>query len=227
MAGSSSGVVTPYLGSPSSASPTSSAPRDRGRGPPEHALRLPRRRCYSACFGNALVAAWWLDPVVGLLMAALAVKGGPRGLGERCCGSAPSRPTQGSAPGATTTAAPERIGHGPVLGASWVPKPRELPLNAGESHDGTSHENQRICRGYPRLAGKRRSVCHAEGRGFESLQPLSGKPPVRFVTSALDSCEGGPAPASPGASSKRPDFNAAAVGVAAVAVRTRGARSGR
>jgi hypothetical protein len=173
MAGASSGVVTPYLGSPSSASPTSSAPRDRGRGPPEHALRLPRRRCYSACFGNALVAAWWLDPVVGLLMAALAVKEGR----EAWASAAASAPPPGRPRGARPVR--RRLLRLSGLGTAlcWVPlwclKPRELPVKAGESHDGTSHENQRICRGYPRLAGKRRSVCHAEGRGFESLQPLS------------------------------------------------------
>ena len=33
--------------------------------------------------GNALLGAWWLDPVVGLLIAALAVKRGPRGVARR------------------------------------------------------------------------------------------------------------------------------------------------
>jgi divalent metal cation (Fe/Co/Zn/Cd) transporter len=40
--------------------------------------------------GNALVGAWWLDPTVGLLIAALAVKEGREAWhGEGCCVSAP------------------------------------------------------------------------------------------------------------------------------------------
>jgi divalent metal cation (Fe/Co/Zn/Cd) transporter len=38
--------------------------------------------------GNAAAGAWWLDPVVGLLIAALAVKEGVdawRGEGCACC----------------------------------------------------------------------------------------------------------------------------------------------
>jgi hypothetical protein len=62
----------------------------------------------------------------------------------------------------------------------WVPigclKPRGFSWNAVESHDATSHQNPRMCREYPRLAGNARSACHAEGRGFESLQPLSRRP---------------------------------------------------
>ena len=53
------------------------------RGPPEHALRLPRRRAAVGLLGNALVGAWWLDPAVGLLIAAVAVKEGARGLARR------------------------------------------------------------------------------------------------------------------------------------------------
>ena len=52
--------------------------RDRGRGPPEHALRLPRRRAAVGLLGNALVGAWWLDPIVGLLIAGVAVREGSR-----------------------------------------------------------------------------------------------------------------------------------------------------
>ena len=33
--------------------------------------------------GNALVGAWWLDPVVGLLIAAVAVREGTRGVARR------------------------------------------------------------------------------------------------------------------------------------------------
>jgi hypothetical protein len=45
--------------------------------------------------GNALVGAWWLDPVVGLLIAALAVKEGREAWrGEGCCVA----PLEGAAP---------------------------------------------------------------------------------------------------------------------------------
>jgi divalent metal cation (Fe/Co/Zn/Cd) transporter len=40
--------------------------------------------------GNALVGAWWLDPVVGLLIAAVAVREGAEAWrGEGCCVSSP------------------------------------------------------------------------------------------------------------------------------------------
>jgi divalent metal cation (Fe/Co/Zn/Cd) transporter len=40
--------------------------------------------------GNALVGAWWLDPAVGLLIAAVAVKEGVEAWrGEGCCMSSP------------------------------------------------------------------------------------------------------------------------------------------
>jgi divalent metal cation (Fe/Co/Zn/Cd) transporter len=40
--------------------------------------------------GNALVGAWWLDPLVGLLIAAVAVReGGEAWRGEGCCVSSP------------------------------------------------------------------------------------------------------------------------------------------
>jgi divalent metal cation (Fe/Co/Zn/Cd) transporter len=40
--------------------------------------------------GNALVGAWWLDPAVGLLIAAVAVKEGAEAWrGEGCCVSSP------------------------------------------------------------------------------------------------------------------------------------------
>jgi divalent metal cation (Fe/Co/Zn/Cd) transporter len=40
--------------------------------------------------GNALVGAWWLDPAVGLLIAAVAVReGGEAWRGEGCCVSSP------------------------------------------------------------------------------------------------------------------------------------------
>jgi divalent metal cation (Fe/Co/Zn/Cd) transporter len=40
--------------------------------------------------GNALLGAWWLDPVVGLVIAAVAVKEGREAWrGEGCCVSSP------------------------------------------------------------------------------------------------------------------------------------------
>jgi divalent metal cation (Fe/Co/Zn/Cd) transporter len=40
--------------------------------------------------GNALVGAWWLDPLVGLLIAAVAVREGVEAWrGEGCCVSSP------------------------------------------------------------------------------------------------------------------------------------------
>lgn len=40
--------------------------------------------------GNALVSAWWLDPLVGLLIAAVAIKEGIEAWrGEGCCASSP------------------------------------------------------------------------------------------------------------------------------------------
>ena len=41
--------------------------------------------------GNALAGAWWLDPAVGLLIAAVAVKEGREAWrGEGCCVSSPT-----------------------------------------------------------------------------------------------------------------------------------------
>jgi hypothetical protein len=40
--------------------------------------------------GNALLGAWWLDPIVGLLIAAVAVReGAETWRGEGCCVSSP------------------------------------------------------------------------------------------------------------------------------------------
>jgi hypothetical protein len=62
----------------------------------------------------------------------------------------------------------------------WVPvgclKPRELPVKAVESPDPAHTREPRVCREYARRTGNTRSACHAEGRGFESLQPLRRRP---------------------------------------------------
>jgi hypothetical protein len=50
--------------------------------------------------------------------------------------------------------------------------PRDLAMNAGQSRPAPNGRKPSICRdvsGKPRAA---RSACHAEGRGFEPLQPL-------------------------------------------------------
>ena len=39
--------------------------------------------------GNALVGAWWLDPIVGLLIAACRRQGGPRRGAARAAASTP------------------------------------------------------------------------------------------------------------------------------------------
>jgi hypothetical protein len=63
--------------SPSSASPTSSArPPPRVRGARTCSAPTSRARCLLGLLGNALLGAWWLDPLVGLLIAAVAVKEG-------------------------------------------------------------------------------------------------------------------------------------------------------
>ena len=60
--------------------------------------------------GNALAGAWWLDPVVGLLIAAVAVKEGMEAWrGEGCCVGSP---LDGYAP---ASAARERAGDHGVL----------------------------------------------------------------------------------------------------------------
>jgi divalent metal cation (Fe/Co/Zn/Cd) transporter len=44
--------------------------------------------------GNALMGAWWLDPIVGLLIAAVAVREGLEAWrGEGCCVSVSAAPT--------------------------------------------------------------------------------------------------------------------------------------
>jgi divalent metal cation (Fe/Co/Zn/Cd) transporter len=49
--------------------------------------------------GNTLFGAWWLDPTVGLLIAAVAVKEGHEAWrGEGCCGHAHPGPDTGTAP---------------------------------------------------------------------------------------------------------------------------------
>jgi hypothetical protein len=64
----------------------------------------------------------------------------------------------------------------------WVPvgclNLRGFPVKAVESRPMLRPENPCVCRGYPQRAGSMRPACHAEGRGFESLQPLVEKPRI-------------------------------------------------
>jgi hypothetical protein len=63
---------------------------------------------------------------------------------------------------------------------AWVPigcpNPRDFAGKAGESRPRLGPENPRVCRRYPQKVGTTRPACHAEGRGFESLQPLPRRP---------------------------------------------------
>jgi len=54
-----------------------------------------------------------------------------------------------------------------------VPKLPGFAWKAGESQSGRRTREPRICREYRRGARITCTACHAEGRGFESLQPLS------------------------------------------------------
>ena len=57
--------------------------------------------------GNALVGAWWLDPAVGLLIAAVAVREGLEAWrGEGCCVASPHVPQGQAATPATRRARP-------------------------------------------------------------------------------------------------------------------------
>ena len=64
--------------------------------------------------GNAIAGAWWLDPVVGLLIAAVAVKEGVEAWrGEGCCVGSPLDGFAVAASAARTTAAADRGGSAP------------------------------------------------------------------------------------------------------------------
>jgi hypothetical protein len=63
-------------------------------------------------------------------------------------------------------------------GAHSVPKSRDFPVKGGESrndHPTREPKNPLVRREIPRQMGTSRPACHADGRGFESLQPLEEK----------------------------------------------------
>jgi len=57
-------------------------------------------------------------------------------------------------------------------GAHSVPKPRGLPVKAGESYSAPIPRKSTVSSDFAYGIGTARSACHAEGRGFESHQPL-------------------------------------------------------
>src|SRR5215203_7131972 len=58
-------------------------------------------------------------------------------------------------------------------GAHSVPKPRGLPVKAGESYSAPKPRKSTVSSDFAYGIGAARSTCHAEGRGCESLQPPS------------------------------------------------------
>ena len=60
--------------------------RHRGRRHPEPAVRLPRRAVLAGLAANAWLGWWWLDPLIGLAVAAVAIREGLKSWrGEDCC----------------------------------------------------------------------------------------------------------------------------------------------
>jgi divalent metal cation (Fe/Co/Zn/Cd) transporter len=83
----SSVVVMPYLGiAKQRLAEQLGSPATKGEGRQNMLCAYLAGALLLGLLGNALVGAWWLDPVVGLLIAALAVKEGLEAWrGEGCC----------------------------------------------------------------------------------------------------------------------------------------------
>jgi divalent metal cation (Fe/Co/Zn/Cd) transporter len=83
----SSLVVMPYLGiAKQRLAEQLGSPATKGEGRQNMLCAYLAGALLFGLLGNALVGAWWLDPVVGLLIAALAVKEGREAWrGEGCC----------------------------------------------------------------------------------------------------------------------------------------------
>jgi divalent metal cation (Fe/Co/Zn/Cd) transporter len=91
----SSVVVMPYLGiAKQRLAEQLGSPATKGEGRQNMLCAYLAGALLLGLLGNALVGAWWLDPAVGLLIAALAVKEGREAWrGEGCC-AAPALPAR-------------------------------------------------------------------------------------------------------------------------------------
>jgi divalent metal cation (Fe/Co/Zn/Cd) transporter len=87
----SSVVVMPYLGiAKQRLAEQLGSPATRGEGRQNVLCAYLAGALLLGLLGNAVVGAWWLDPAVGLLIAALAVKEGREAWrGEGCCVATP------------------------------------------------------------------------------------------------------------------------------------------
>jgi divalent metal cation (Fe/Co/Zn/Cd) transporter len=87
----SSVAVMPYLGiAKQRLAEQLGSPATKGEGRQNMLCAYLAGALLIGLLGNALVGAWWLDPAVGLLIAALAVKEGREAWrGEGCCVAAP------------------------------------------------------------------------------------------------------------------------------------------
>jgi divalent metal cation (Fe/Co/Zn/Cd) transporter len=87
----SSVVVMPYLGiAKQRLAEQLGSPATKGEGRQNMLCAYLAGALLLGLLGNALVGAWWLDPAVGLLIAALAVKEGLEAWsGEGCCVAPP------------------------------------------------------------------------------------------------------------------------------------------
>ena len=87
----SSVVVMPYLGiAKQRLAEQLGSPATRGEGRQNVLCAYLASALLLGLLGNAVVGAWWLDPAVGLLIAALAVKEGREAWrGQGCCVAAP------------------------------------------------------------------------------------------------------------------------------------------
>jgi divalent metal cation (Fe/Co/Zn/Cd) transporter len=90
----SSLVVMPYLGiAKQRLADRLGSPATKGEGRQNMLCAYLAAALLVGLLGNALVGAWWLDPAVGLLIAAVAVKEGLEAWrGEGCCVAPPGDP---------------------------------------------------------------------------------------------------------------------------------------
>jgi divalent metal cation (Fe/Co/Zn/Cd) transporter len=95
----SSVVVMPYLGiAKQRLAEQLGSPATKGEGRQNMLCAYLAGALLFGLLGNALVGAWWLDPLVGVLIAALALKEGREAWrGEGCC-VAPSPPFRAGEP---------------------------------------------------------------------------------------------------------------------------------